>query len=643
MGTTTKHKAAEVDSGPETVERYELDALSTLEAESIHILREVAGDFERPVMLYSVGKDSSVMLRLAQKAFHPAKLPFPLLHVDTSYKFDEMITFRDRVCAALGVDLRVYTHEAAKTREANPWDLGTQRCCALLKTQALLAAYAATSDSHYGALGAALERLGGAAEAWDLLLTAIELRPSALPEDPFAPARLLARVGAGRIDALREALVVGAPGPWLRRQGVPAEGLMEAFEARVEWALILLDSAPERAAQRALDALADWEAVLLEIHGAVAAARGEEAAQATVERFLDPRGMAAYLPLPRRDLVKLALTTGRHLAVATLTARERPGLAAEPAVAAQVDEALDGRRRWARFFAAAQKGLDTGALSPRDLVFLWLAPAVGAGEAWLLSGGPPKRVGSANYARNKALETLGGLMGTGAPGKLPTPGKPDAEARGLVALLNLRRGADPCVDGRAGLPAQALAEAPPLDDAELLSLLRLFNEGPEGVAAPAQLLARALRHQDWDRRRRVVAAGAMSLDGEADPLRFLLSQRICGLAGEAQRWSEDPEVARAARAALLADWPGLSDAEGPADRGVWLAEALGVEAQAVEAWLQGGEAPTPAPPGPRNETLAALERLMRARRRAPTLQMPSGRPVERAARLQLGLEAAADG
>ena len=81
---------------------YSLTVLRRLEAESIHILREVAAEFERPVMLYSIGKDSSVLLRLAQKAFHPGRIPFPLLHIDTAYKFPEMYAFRDRVCAEVG-------------------------------------------------------------------------------------------------------------------------------------------------------------------------------------------------------------------------------------------------------------------------------------------------------------------------------------------------------------------------------------------------------------------------------------------------------------------------------------------------------------------------------------------------------------
>ena len=87
-----------------------LSHLRALEAESIHILREVASEFQRPVMLYSIGKDSSVLLRLAQKAFYPGRIPFPLLHVDTSYKFREMIEFRDRYTREIGVELMVYTN-----------------------------------------------------------------------------------------------------------------------------------------------------------------------------------------------------------------------------------------------------------------------------------------------------------------------------------------------------------------------------------------------------------------------------------------------------------------------------------------------------------------------------------------------------
>jgi sulfate adenylyltransferase subunit 2 len=109
-----------------------------LEAESIHIIREVAAEFSRPVLLYSIGKDSSVLLRLAQKAFAPGRIPFPLLHVDTTYKFREMIEFRDRICRELDARLIVHTNRKAIGEGANPFQLGTAKCCGLLKTTALL-------------------------------------------------------------------------------------------------------------------------------------------------------------------------------------------------------------------------------------------------------------------------------------------------------------------------------------------------------------------------------------------------------------------------------------------------------------------------------------------------------------------------
>src|SRR5579859_7311282 len=115
-----------------------LTHLRALESESIHIIREVMAEFARPVMLYSIGKDSSVMVRLAQKAFHPGKIPFPLLHVDTTYKFREMIEFRDRYTREIGARLIVHTNRQAIAGGAQPFVLGTQRCCGLLKTQALL-------------------------------------------------------------------------------------------------------------------------------------------------------------------------------------------------------------------------------------------------------------------------------------------------------------------------------------------------------------------------------------------------------------------------------------------------------------------------------------------------------------------------
>ena len=128
-----------------------LTHLQALEAESIHILREVAAEFQRPVMLYSIGKDSSVMVRLAQKAFYPGPLPFPLLHIDTGYKFREMVEFRDRFCAEIGARLIVHTNTQALADGANPFRLGTQKCCGLLKTRALLDALTAGGfDAAFG-------------------------------------------------------------------------------------------------------------------------------------------------------------------------------------------------------------------------------------------------------------------------------------------------------------------------------------------------------------------------------------------------------------------------------------------------------------------------------------------------------------
>src|SRR5947199_2226799 len=119
-----------------------LTHLRALEAESVHILREVVAEFARPVMLYSIGKDSSVMVRLAQKAFYPGNIPFPLLHIDTTYKFHEMIEFRDRFTREIGAKLIVHINQKAIDDGANPFRLGTQKCCGLLKTRSLLDALA---------------------------------------------------------------------------------------------------------------------------------------------------------------------------------------------------------------------------------------------------------------------------------------------------------------------------------------------------------------------------------------------------------------------------------------------------------------------------------------------------------------------
>jgi sulfate adenylyltransferase subunit 2 len=116
---------------------YRLTHLRQLEAESIHIIREVAAEFENPVMLYSIGKDSSVMVRLAQKAFHPGRLPFPLLHVNTTWKFRDMIAFRDRFCREQGLELIEHINQEAVREGVNPFDYGSNKYTAIMKTQAL--------------------------------------------------------------------------------------------------------------------------------------------------------------------------------------------------------------------------------------------------------------------------------------------------------------------------------------------------------------------------------------------------------------------------------------------------------------------------------------------------------------------------
>lgn len=133
--------------------KYILSHLRQLEAESIHILREVAAEFSSPVMLYSIGKDSTVMLRLAQKAFHPAPIPFPLLHVDTRWEFREMGIFRDRLARDLGLDMRVWVNPDGIRLNINPIDHGSEKHTHLMKTEALKQAL-----DHYGFNAA----LGGA-------------------------------------------------------------------------------------------------------------------------------------------------------------------------------------------------------------------------------------------------------------------------------------------------------------------------------------------------------------------------------------------------------------------------------------------------------------------------------------------------
>lgn len=114
-----------------------MTSLQELEAESIHIFREVVAQCERPVMLYSIGKDSSTLLHLARKAFHPGKIPFPLLHVDTTWKFRDMITFRERTAREMGFELIVHTNAEGVAQNINPFDHGSKNYTDVMKTVAL--------------------------------------------------------------------------------------------------------------------------------------------------------------------------------------------------------------------------------------------------------------------------------------------------------------------------------------------------------------------------------------------------------------------------------------------------------------------------------------------------------------------------
>lgn len=121
-------------------ENFNLSQLRQLEAESICIFREAVSQFERPILLYSIGKDSSVLVRLAQKAFYPGRLPFKLLHIDSTWKFREMIKFRDDFCREQGLELIVHTNEEGRAAGVNPFDWGSRKYTDIMKTQALLQA-----------------------------------------------------------------------------------------------------------------------------------------------------------------------------------------------------------------------------------------------------------------------------------------------------------------------------------------------------------------------------------------------------------------------------------------------------------------------------------------------------------------------
>ncbi len=119
---------------------YTLSQLKQLEAESIHIIRDAVSQFENPIMLYSIGKDSAVMVRLAQKAFYPGRIPFKLLHIDSTWKFREMLEFRDKFCKKNDLDLIVHHNKEGFKKGVNPFDYGSRKYTDIMKTQALLQA-----------------------------------------------------------------------------------------------------------------------------------------------------------------------------------------------------------------------------------------------------------------------------------------------------------------------------------------------------------------------------------------------------------------------------------------------------------------------------------------------------------------------
>ena len=133
------------------LDEYRLTHLKKLEAESIHIIREVAAEFDNPVMLYSIGKDSAVMVHLARKAFYPGKLPFKLLHINSTFKFKAMIDFRDTFCEENNLDLLVHTNLEGQKKGINPFDHGSSAYTNTMKTEALLQALSAGGyDAAFG-------------------------------------------------------------------------------------------------------------------------------------------------------------------------------------------------------------------------------------------------------------------------------------------------------------------------------------------------------------------------------------------------------------------------------------------------------------------------------------------------------------
>lgn len=472
--------------------------------------------------------------------------------------------------------------------------------------------------------------------AWDTVLTAAELRPSSIAPDALEAS--LHHAAQARADrrALQTAVAAAAqgdPGPWLRRQGIrDAAGLVARIWDLLEEAVFLILPAEERAVaiHRAVGNLRAWDARLAEIHARLAARpRQADIAQEVVLRFLEPRTIAAYASLPVTDLVRIGLAAGRNLHVSTLT-----GPITVTASSAKADDddpltrvatpdptpeaAADARARWRKLFEAIQSGLASGALTPQAVVFLWLAPALGAGEAWRISGGALERIGSANYHQKKGLALLAELVGAADPERPPNPGRVDVRTRGLVALLAMRA-VDPYTERLAEVPADLRTQVPLPDDAELVRLMYLLNFGSDGAEA-GPLVARCLKVQRHGARRAAAALASLAAI-DALPVRsddavdhravaFLLTSMVLGRPSEAARCMDDAALLEQARAEHPpAPVPGRSTL---ADRvTAWLGAGAGHE---VIDQLHAVGWPIPAP-------AARLKR----------------RPVEREAQLRLHL------
>ena len=195
-----------------------LSHLKSLESESIEIFREVAASFERPVMMYSIGKDSGVMLHLAKKAFYPAPPPFPLLHVDTSWKFKAMYAHRDRMARESGLELIVHRNESAIAAGITPFTHGSSRYTDILKTDALKQALDqhGFDDVDRRLMLTIIEKFGGGPVGLSSLAAATSEEPDAIEDmhEPFLiQIGFLERTPRGRVATRRAYEYFGRPAP----------------------------------------------------------------------------------------------------------------------------------------------------------------------------------------------------------------------------------------------------------------------------------------------------------------------------------------------------------------------------------------------------------------------------------------------